>query len=130
MERKVSDGGAFTLESEYSNYNRLGGYDSRYARSEGAYGLASFLVPPQIGIGRFELIGKYAIAEFVNGGFLNPSYRQNTAEVDFSYVIKKFDARVMSFYKDTRFNAIQTDDWQAGVGLQLQISKAINLGSK
>ena len=36
---------------------------------------------------------------------LHPSYRQNTTEVNVSYIIKQFDARVMSFYKDTRFNA-------------------------
>ena len=37
----------------------------------------------------------------------NPSYRQNTTEVNFDYIIKQFDARVMSFYKDTRFNAVR-----------------------
>ena len=46
--------GAFTIESEYSNYNRLGGYDANYAKSQGAYGLASFLIPKQVGIGKVE----------------------------------------------------------------------------
>ena len=60
MERKVPTGGAFTIESEYSRYNGLGGYDANYAKSEGAYGLASFLVPKEVGIGKFEFLGKYA----------------------------------------------------------------------
>ena len=52
MERKVPSGGAFTIESEYSRYNGLGGYDANYAKSEGAYGLASFLIPKEVGIGK------------------------------------------------------------------------------
>jgi hypothetical protein len=32
-----------------------------------------------------------------------------------------FTARVMVFFKDTRFDAVRTDFIQVGVGLQLQI---------
>ena len=130
MERKVMNGGAFTIESEYSRYNGLGGYDAHYVKSEGAYGLASFLFPKQVGIGKFEVLGKYAIAEFTDGivapAVKNPSYRQKTAEVNVSYLIKQFDARVMTFYEDKRFNAVMPKTWAAGVGLQLQISKLIH----
>ncbi len=121
-------GGAFTIESEYSRYNKLGGYDANFGKSQGAYGLASFLIPKEVGIGKFEVLGKYAIAEFTDrlGSFHgDKSYRQNTGEVNFDYIIKEFDARVMSFYRDTRFNAINKNSWEAGVGLQLQISKQI-----
>src|SRR5579864_6761692 len=48
LERKVPGGGAFTIESEYSRYNRLGGYNAVYAKSQGAYGLASFLFPKAV----------------------------------------------------------------------------------
>jgi hypothetical protein len=119
MERKIPKGGAFTIESEYSNYNRLGGYDARYAKSQGAYGLASYLFGKKVGIGQFQLLGKYAKAEFTHGKTAN--YSQKTTEVNFNYVIKQFNARVMSFYRDVRFNAIRTNFWQAGVGLQVQI---------
>ncbi len=129
MERKVHGGGAFTIESEYSRYNNLGGYNADYARSEGAYALVSFLIPQKVGVGRFELLGKAADAEFT-GGFMsptthNPSYRQQTTETDLSYIIKQFDARVMAFGKVTSFNAVQSDYWEAGIGLQLQISKTL-----
>jgi len=40
---------------------------------------------------------------------------------DFNYVIKQFNARVMTFFRDTRFNAVRSNFWQAGVGLQLQM---------
>ena len=128
MERKVHGGGAFTIESEYARYNGLGGYEANYIKSEGAYALASVLIPKAVGMGKFELLGKYAVAEFTDGstGQPTPSYRQNTAEVNLNYIIKQFDARVMSFYRDTRFNSVKSNSWQAGIGLQLQISKKIH----
>ena len=45
---------------------------------------------------------------------ITPSYHQKTTEVNFNYVIKQFNARVMTFYKDTRFNRARTDFWQVG----------------
>jgi hypothetical protein len=118
LERKVLNGGAFSVEAEYADYNRLGGYDPAYAKSQGAYGLASFLFPKAVGIGKFEILGKYAKAEFTHG--ITPSYNQKTTEVNLNYVIKQFNARVMTFYKDTRFNR-RPDFWQIGIGLQIQM---------
>lgn len=124
MEKKVMNGGAFTIESEFADYNRLGGYNAAYAKSEGVYGLASFLFPKVVPIakfkGKFEILGKYAKADFTHGP--SPSYDQKTTEVNLDYIIKQFNARVMMFYKDTRFNrAFEPNFWQAGVGLQIQM---------
>jgi hypothetical protein len=136
LEKKVLNGGAFTIESEYSDYNRLGGYNSNYMKSQGGYGLASFLFPKEIGIGKIEVLGKYASAQFTNGLFLegtsgpvHPSYRQQTTDVELGYIIKQFDARVLAYGKNTTFNGVMTDYWDAGVGLQFQLSKQI-LGAK
>jgi hypothetical protein len=130
MERKIMQGGAFTIESEFSRYNRLGGYFGNY-KSEGAYLLASFLIPKQVGVGKFEALGKYAQAEFTEGlpiplSPVNPSFRQKTTEVDFDYIIKQFDARLMSFYERIHYTAVQTNTWEAGIGLQFQVSKDIH----
>ena len=130
MERKVPGGGAFTIESEYSRYNGLGGYDANYPKSQGAYGLASFLFPKPVGAGKLELLGKYAIAEYTQGNDGRPSYRQKTTEVNFSYIIKQFDARIMSFYRNASYNAVATNNWQAGVGLQIQFSKTFSVNAK
>ena len=123
LEKKVPGGGAFTIESEYTNYNRLGGYDAAYAKSQGAYATVSYLFPKIFTFGklhgRFELLGKYAKAQFTHGTGVN--YDQKTTEVNFNYVIKQFNARVMSFYEQQDFNAVKTDTWQAGIGLQIQI---------
>ena len=53
------------------------------------------------------------------------SYRQNTAEVNLDYIIKQFDARVMASTRTRVSTRVQTNTWEAGVGLQLQISKQI-----
>jgi len=118
LEKKLPGGGVVSVESEYASYNRLGGYVAGF-KSQGAYGLASFLFPKQVGVGKFEILGKYAKAEFTHGP--TPSYQQKTTEIDFNYVIKQHNARVMSFFKDTRFNNKNPDTWQGGVGLQIQM---------
>ncbi|HEV2173054.1 MAG TPA: hypothetical protein VGR71_05780, partial [Nitrospira sp.] len=119
LEKKVGKGGAFTIESEYSNYNRLGGYDARFAKSQGAYVLGSFLFPKPVGVGKFEILGKYAKADFTHGPI--PSYNQKTPEVNLNYIIKPFNAMIQAFYQDERFNRQRPNTWFAGIGLQIQI---------
>ncbi|HUP04160.1 MAG TPA: hypothetical protein VMU19_09230 [Bryobacteraceae bacterium] len=120
LERKLpGNGGSFSIESEYSNYNRLGGYNAEYSKSQGAYGLGSYLFAKKVGVGQFEILGKYAKAEFTHGPI--PSYDQKTTEVNLNYVIKEFNARVQSFYQDITFNRAHPNTWQAGVGLQIQM---------
>ena len=103
-----------------------------YGKSQGAYGLASFLDPKvdrhrqvrgprQV---RHRGVYRWSVHLWIERSSF-PSYRQNTTEVNFNYIIKQFDARVMSFYRNTHFNAVNLDSWEAGVGLQLQISKPI-----
>jgi hypothetical protein len=119
LEKKVLGGGAFTIESEYSDYNRFGGYDAAFAKSQGVYGLGSFLIPKKIGVGQIELLGKYAKAEFTHGSLAN--YDQKTTEINVNYVIKQFNLRVMSFAEHVGFNRGHSDFWQAGLGLQVQM---------
>lgn len=124
LEKKVLKGGAFTIEAEVSDYNRLGGYNGSYSKSQGEYGLASFLFPKVVPIGKlngkFEVLGKYAKADFTHG-IGTPNYDQKTTEFNFNYVIKQFNARVQTFCEDLRYNGVKLNTWQAGIGLQLQI---------
>ena len=119
LEKKVLNGGAFTIESEYSDYNGLGGYYAAYDKSQGVYGLASFLFPKKIGVGKFEILGKYAKAEFTRAA--TPNYDQKTTEFNLNYVIKQFNARVQAFGERVVFNRERSDFWQAGLGLQIQM---------
>jgi hypothetical protein len=119
LDRKLPNNGVITIESEMSDYNRLGGYNAAYAKSQGEYGLVSYLFPKAVGIGKFEILGKYAKADFTKGP--TPSYDQKTTEVDFNYVIKEFNARLMAFYKNTKFNREQDNSYQLGLGFQIQM---------
>ncbi len=122
LEKKVSGGGAFSIESEYAKYDKLGGYNGRYGTDQGAYILGSFLFPAAAGPGKFEILGKFAKASFSQGlSVLDVDYNQKTSEINLNYLIKEFNARVMLFYKDTRFNAVQVNFKQVGVGLQVQM---------
>ncbi len=122
LERKVPMGGAVSVEAEWAKYDHLGGYSASYGTDDGGYVLGAYLFPKTVGMGRFEVLGKFAKARFREG--LLPAdlnFDQKTTEVDLNYVIKQFNARVMIFYKDTRFTAVRTDFKQVGVGLQLQM---------
>ena len=122
IERKLGDKGAFSVESEYAKYDRLGGYNARYGMSDGAYALASYLFPKAVGPGRIEVLGKFGVARFQQGlTDLDIDYEQKTSELNFNYLIKDFNSRVMIFYKDTRFDAVQSNFKQIGVGVQLQM---------
>ena len=124
LEKKVGGGGAaFTVESEYANYDKLGGYDANYPSSEGAYILGSYLFPkPASGMGQFEILGKYGQANFSDGSTaLDVDYDQKTSEFNFNYVIKEFNARLMFFFIDTNYSAVKTDNMKFGLGLQIQM---------
>jgi hypothetical protein len=123
LERKVGGGGSFSVEAELAKYDRLGGYNARYGTDEGGYVLGSYLFPPAMGMtGKLELLGKFAKASFSNGITpIDRDYDQKTTEVDFNYVIKEFNARIMLFYLQKNFSAVQQNDKQIGLGFQVQM---------
>jgi hypothetical protein len=123
FEMKTGGGSAVTVEAELAKYDKLGGYNPHYGTDAGGYVLASYLFPTISGVqGNFEILGKYAKAKFTKGlTTLNPDYDQKTTEVNFNYVIKQFNARIMVFYLQKNFSAVQTNDKQAGIGFQVQM---------
>jgi len=122
MERKLG-GAALSVEAEFAKYDKLGGYNSQYGTDQGGYVLAAYLFPQVQGMtGRLQLLGKFAKASFSNGTApTDPDYNQKTTEVDFNWVIKEFNARVMLFYLQKNFSAVEPNDKQIGIGFQLQI---------
>jgi hypothetical protein len=122
LERKAGEGSAYTVEAEWAKYDGLGGYSGRYNTDDGGYVLGSYLFPKLGGPGQWELLAKYGKARFREGiTTIDSDYDQKTTEINFNYVMKQFNSRVMMFYKDTRFDAVQTNFKQFGVGVQLQM---------
>ena len=69
-----------------------------------------------------EVLGKYAHARFRQGlAKADLNFDQKTTEFNLNYVIKQFNARVMTFIKDTRYDVLKPNGVQAGVGLQIQM---------
>lgn len=121
-ETKMSPMGAFSVEAEWARYDQLGGYNPNYGLNDGGYVLGSYLFPQLVGPGRFEVLGKFAHASFRHGrGIEDFDFDQDTTELNFNYIIKQFDARVMMFYRDTRFDAVNPNTKVFGVGLQVQM---------
>jgi hypothetical protein len=120
LEKKVGEGGAFSIESQYNSYDKLGGYDANYSKSHGAYILGAYLFP-KMGDqpGQFQVLGKYAHATFEEG--ITEDYDQDTTEINLNYIIKQHNARVMFFFRNTDFSAVKTDSKAVGVGLQIQM---------
>jgi hypothetical protein len=122
LERKVPGGGAFTVEAEWAKYDRLGGYSARYGTDDGGFVLGSYLLPKLVGVGRFEVLGKFAKARFREGiTALDADYDQKTSEANLNYIIKQFNARVQIYYRDTRFDAVRPNTKVFGVGMQVQM---------
>jgi hypothetical protein len=123
LEKKLPSGGTVSVESEYADYEQLGGYDAKYGKSQGGYVLGAYLFPkPTGGMGTFEVLGKFAKATFRKGvTAMDADYDQKTTEINVNYILKEFNARVMFFFKNTDFTAIRTNSKQFGVGLQIQM---------
>ncbi len=122
LEKKVGTGGAATFEAEWAQYDKLGGYNGDYASSDGGYILGSFLFPKPVGGGRFQILGKFAQANFEDGlGIFDIDYDQKTTEINFNYIVKDFNSRLMIFFKNTDFSAVQQSFKQFGIGMQIQM---------
>lgn len=123
LEKKLGNSGVVTVEAEYSMYDGLGGYGTPvgggYEKSDGYYLLGAYLFPQEVGIGKFQVLGKYAQATY---DFFGTDLDQDTFELNVNYVIKQFNARVSLFYIDTSFDPdVASDSKQMGLGLQVQI---------
>lgn len=125
MEKKIGGGGAFTVEAEYADYEgQAGGYNTAglpFTESDGYFVLGAFLFPQQLGIGKFQVLGKYADADFDNDGAVSTDFTQQTTELELNYIMKAFNARLSLFYVTTDFDDDAPDVDQIGLGLQIQI---------
>jgi hypothetical protein len=122
FEKKLpSTGGVVTVEAEYAKYDHFGGYagDS----SDGWYGLASYLFPQVIGIGKFQVLGKYAHTKYDFDTGPSPDDTQKTKNFELNYIIKDFKARVSLYFVDFSYDhqIVAKDNKQFGIGLQLQL---------
>lgn len=121
MEKKMPTGGVLSIAGEYASYDGFGGYGvpAVFTESDGGFGMISYLFAQPVGIGQFQILGKYATASYDTVG---GDTDRDTTEFNLNYVMKTFNARLSLFYIDTTFDGpFGTDFTQIGIGLQLQI---------
>jgi len=127
LEKKLANAGVVTVESEYAKYDGLGGYPSPrgigYDSSDGYYLLGAYLFPQQLGIGKFQVLGKYGQTTYDFATAVDVD--QKTLDVEVNYIIKTFNARVSLFYIDIDYSPstvlVSPAVTQIGLGLQVQI---------
>lgn len=118
LEKKLGGAGVFTVESEYAKYDGLTG-SGPGLKSDGATALVSYLFPQPVGIGKIQLLGKYASTSYDAPGS-DPKLK--TAEGNIGYIVKDFKVRGYLFYIDQSWdNSAAPDVTYAGVGLQVQM---------
>ena len=90
--------------AEYAQYDELGGYNARYGESDGGYVLGQLPVPASRRACRQVPAARQVRARRTSRKGLtplDPDYDQKTTEINFNYIIKEFNARVMFFFKNT-----------------------------
>jgi hypothetical protein len=120
LEKKLPNLGVVNVESEYAKYDHFGGYAAD--RSNGFYVLGSYLFPQVIGIGKFQVLAKYAHTDYEFDA--SPvSDTQKTNDFELNYIIKDFKTRLSLYYLDVKYDHdIAGKDYNAwGLGIQLQL---------
>jgi hypothetical protein len=121
LEKKLpANGGVVSVEAEWAKYDHFGGYAGD--ASHGWYGLASYLFPRVIGVGKFQVLGKYAHATYeIDNSPIDDT--QKTQDFELNYIIKDFKARISLYFIDFKYDRqiVATDHKQYGVGIQLQL---------
>ena len=115
MEKKLPNLGAVTVEAEYMKDNGL----SSTTESSGWYVLGSYLFPQVIGIGKFQLLGRYS-DRTNDATALTPSNQMKTYEGNINYIIKEFSARVGLYYLNQADDIAGTPS-KKEIGLKLQL---------
>jgi hypothetical protein len=114
MEKKLPNLGVVTIEAEYNRDNGLTSVPS----SDGWYGLAAYMFPVAVGIGKIQILGKYSKKTIDT---LPVNDKLKTTEVNLNYIIKGFSARVGFYYLNQKDQNLGTSPNEFGLKLQLQI---------
>jgi hypothetical protein len=116
MEKKLPNLGVISVEAEYLKDNGL----SSTTPSDGWNALVSYLFPQVIGIGKFQLLGKYG-QKTEDATAITTSDKTKTTEINVNYIIKGFNARVGAYFLNQSDDLTDTTKKEYGLNLQLQI---------
>ncbi len=119
LEKKVGRGRRVHDREPVQRVRRARRLRRQLRREQRRYILGAYSSPSGRPPRQFQLLGKFAKATFEEG--ITEDYDQDTTEINFNYIIKEFNARVMFFFRNTTFSAVRPDFKAVGVGLQIQM---------
>jgi hypothetical protein len=114
MEKKLPNLGIVTIEAEYNRDNKL----TSATPSNGWYSLGAYVFPVVVGIGKFQILGKYSQKTLDT---LPVDDKLKTTEVNLNYIIKNFNARAGFYYLKQKDQNLRTSPNEFGLKLQLQM---------
>jgi hypothetical protein len=119
MEKKLAEAGTVTVSAEYQKDNGLTSNAYNNASSDGWFAEASYLFPQVVGVGKFQLLGRYSHKTY-DASALMQSNQVRTTEVDVNYIIKAFNVRLGLYYL-TQTDSLPSTLTPTEVGLKLQL---------
>jgi len=119
MEKKLANLGAVTIETEFNHDDGL----TALHHSDGWYVLGAYVFPQVIGIGKFQLLGKYSqkTIDALPMSVVPTSDKLKTTELNLNYIIKDFSARVGFYYLNQKDDLAGSSPNEFGIKLQLQM---------
>jgi len=122
LEKKLPNLGAVSVNAEYQKDNGL----TSGTPNDGWYGLASYLFPQVIGIGKFQLLARYGqkTEDATLATATTPAAARDkikTTELNINYIIKSFNARVGLYLLNQSDDVPDNSKKEYGLKLQLQI---------
>jgi len=116
LEKKLPNLGAVSINAEYQKDNGL----TSATPNDGWYGLGSYLFPQVVGIGKFQLLGRYG-QKTDDATALTARDKIKTSEINVNYIIKSFNARVGLYFLNQSDDLPDSSKKEYGLKLQLQI---------
>lgn len=119
MEKKLANLGAVTIEAEFNHDDGL----TALNHSDGWYALGAYVFPQVIGIGKFQVLGKYSqkTIDALPMSVVPTSDKLKTTELNLNYIIKDFSARVGLYYLNQKDDLAGSSPNEFGIKLQLQM---------
>ena len=119
MEKKLQNGGVVNLEGAYYDYDLDDRVDADLTQGEGYLLLGSYLIPKQIGWGKFQPYVRYQ--HFARDNLTGDNGNRRRAEGGFNYIIDGQNAKISVLYFSDRNGSNADPKNTFKIGLQFQL---------
>ncbi len=119
MEKKLGNGGVVNLEGAYYDYDLDDKTDVSLTQGEGYFALGSYLIPKQIGWGKFQPYVRYQ--HFARDNITEDGGNRSVTEGGVNYIIDGQNAKINMVYSADRNGSNADSKNTFKIGLQFQL---------